>query len=228
MFYKFNLIIKRIFDLVSSVAAIILLTPVWIGTAVAIKKDSKGPIFFRQERRTKDGRVFMMLKFRSMVVGAEKGGAGLFNYKNDPRVTRVGRRLRDTSVDELPQFFNIVKGDMSLVGPRPCVTYELGDFDTLNKKYKKRFGMKAGLTGRAQVKGRNNITWDEKVSLDNEYVDRFRKLGIYEDILILAMSVVNVLKKDDIYERKVDETLQDAEAARLAEEEIIRVAHLPD
>mgnify|MGYP002509152430 CR=1 FL=1 len=85
-----------------------------------------------------------------MVVDAEKSGAGLFNYKDDPRVTKVGRFLRNSSIDELPQLFNIFKGDMSVVGPRPCVVYELGDFDTLNKRYKKRFEMKAGLTGLAQ------------------------------------------------------------------------------
>ena len=100
--------------------------------AIAIKLDSKGPIFFKQGRRTKDGKIFQMLKFRSMVVDAEKQGTGLFSYDHDPRVTKVGAFLRKTSIDEFPQFFNVLKGDISLVGPRPCVTYELGDFDTLN------------------------------------------------------------------------------------------------
>lgn len=144
---KISLGIKRAFDIVSSGILIVLLTPVWIGTSIAIKKDSEGPVFFKQGRRTKDGEVFQMYKFRSMVVNAEKMGAGLFNYENDPRVTKVGRKLRDSSLDELPQLFNIFKGDMSVVGPRPCVTYELGDFDTLNKKYKKRFQVKAGFNG---------------------------------------------------------------------------------
>lgn len=136
---RLNLYIKRIFDIISSFIAIILLLPVWIGVAIAIKKDSPGPVFFRQERRTKDGKIFQMLKFRSMVVNAENMGAGLFNYQNDSRVTKVGRKLRDTSVDEFPQLFNILFGSMSVVGPRPCVKYELGDFDTLNSKYKKDF-----------------------------------------------------------------------------------------
>ena len=123
-----------------------------------------------------------MYKFRSMIVDAEKMGAGLFNYKDDPRVTKVGKFLRKSSLDELPQLFNIFFGDMSVVGPRPCVTYELGDFETLNKKYKKRFQVKAGLTGLAQVKGRNDISWDEKVTYDNQYVDGFKKYGIrYKD-----------------------------------------------
>ena len=137
--YKVNLFFKRTFDILSSSLLALILTPLWLVVAIWIKIDSKGSVFFKQQRRTKDGRVFNMLKFRSMVVDAEKMDAGLFNYENDPRVTRAGRFLRNSSIDELPQLFNIIKGDMSVVGPRPCVAYELGDFDTLNKKYKKRF-----------------------------------------------------------------------------------------
>ena len=226
--YKLNLAIKRAFDIVSSGILSLLLLPLWILAAVWIKADSKGPVFFRQKRRTKDGRVFDMLKFRSMVGDAEKMDAGLLNYENDPRVTRAGRFLRNTSIDELPQLFNILKGDMSVVGPRPCVTYELGDFDTLNKRYKKRFQMKAGLTGLAQVKGRNDIKWDEKVGYDNEYIDTFKQAGILIDLKILFWSVLKVFKKENIYENKADESMTDAEAARHEEEEIIRIAHLPD
>ena len=223
-----NLGIKRAFDVVSSGILIILLIPVWIGVAIAIKKDSKGPILFKQGRRTKNGKVFQMYKFRSMVVNAEKMGAGLFNYENDPRVTKVGRKLRDSSLDELPQLFNIFKGDMSVVGPRPCVTYELGDFDTLNKKYKKRFQVKAGLTGLAQIKGRNDISWDEKVTYDNEYVDMFNKYGILADIKIGIESVFKAFRHEKIYENKVDESMSGEEAAKAEEAEIIRLAHLLD
>ena len=169
-----------------------------------------------------------MYKFRSMVVNAEKMGAGLFNYENDPRVTKVGRMLRDSSLDELPQLFNIFKGDMSVVGPRPCVTYELGDFETLNKKYRKRFEVKAGLTGWAQIKGRNDISWDKKVTYDNEYVDLFRKYGFLIDIKVGLMSLFKAFKKEKIYENKVDESLNDEEAAKAEEAEIIRLAHLAD
>lgn len=226
--YKVNQLIKRLFDIVSSMLAIILLIPLWIGVSVAIKKDSKGPILFRQRRRTKDGREFQMYKFRSMMMGAEKMEAGLFNYKDDPRVTRVGRKLRDTSVDELPQLFNILKGEMSVVGPRPPVIYELGDFDTLNQRYKKRFQVKAGMTGMAQVKGRNNLIWDEKVNYDNQYIDLFDKYGVIVDFVILIETIFNVLHKENIYENKTDELLDNAEAASLEEEEIIRLAHLPE
>lgn len=225
---KINLAIKRTFDIVSSGTAIVILTPLWIGVSRAIKKDSEGPVFFKQGRRTQDGKVFQMLKFRSMVVNAEKMGAGLFNYENDPRVTKVGRKLRDSSIDELPQLFNIFFGDMSVVGPRPCVTYELGDFETLNNRYKKRFQVKAGLTGLAQVKGRNDISWDEKVGYDNEYVDAFEKYGVLVDVKILCESVFKVFKKENIYENKINDNMNDEEAAKAEEEEIIRIAHLPD
>ncbi len=225
---QMHLFLKRTFDIISSGIAIVILLPIWLIIAVAIKIDSEGPIFFKQGRRTKDGRIFSMYKFRSMVVNAEKMGTGLFNYENDPRVTRVGRFLRNSSLDELPQLFNIFKGDMSVVGPRPCVTYELGDFDTLNKRYKKRFQVKAGLTGLAQVKGRNDISWDDKVTYDNQYVDQFQKNGVWADIKILFESIFKVLKKDSIYEVKTDTSMDDEEAAKLAEEEIIRIAHLPD
>lgn len=226
--YRVNLFLKRAFDIVSSGLLALVLTPLWIVIAIWIKLDSKGPVLFRQQRRTKDGRVFNMLKFRSMVVDAEKMDAGLFNYENDPRVTRVGRFLRNSSIDELPQLFNIIKGDMSVVGPRPCVTYELGDFETLNRRYKKRFEVKAGLTGLAQVKGRNDISWDEKVGIDNQYVDEFRRIGVFEDIRILFWSVIKVFKKENIYENKADESMSDSEAAKYEEDEIIRIAHLPD
>ena len=220
--------IKRTFDIVSSGLLIVLLIPLWIVIAIAIKRDSDGPIFFKQGRRTKDGRVFQMLKFRSMVVNAEKMGTGLFNYKNDPRVTKVGRKLRDSSLDELPQLFNIFMGDMSVIGPRPCVTYELGDFETLNKRYKKRFEVKAGLTGLAQIKGRNDISWDQKVTYDNEYVDLFNKYGFLIDMRIGLESVIKAFKHEKIYENKADKSMNDEEAAKAEEAEIIRLAHLPD
>ncbi|MDC7286904.1 sugar transferase [Blautia schinkii] len=224
----FSLGIKRAFDIMSSGILIVILTPLWIGVSIAIKRDSEGPVFFKQGRRTKDGRVFQMFKFRSMVVNAEKMGAGLFNYENDPRVTKVGRKLRDNSLDELPQLFNIFMGDMSVVGPRPCVAYELGDFYTLNKKYKKRFQVKAGLTGLAQIKGRNDISWDEKVMYDNEYVDMFNKYGFLADIKIGIESIFKAFKHEKIYENKIDDSLNDEEAAKAEEAEIIRLAHLPD
>lgn len=220
--------IKRGFDFCASLVGCVVLIPVWAGVAIAIKYDSKGPVFFKQERRTKDGRVFKMLKFRSMVTDAENMGTGLFSYDNDPRITKVGKFLRKTSIDELPQLINVLKGDISLVGPRPCVKYELGDFETLNKKFKKRFQVKGGITGLAQAKGRNENSWEEKVTLDNEYIDRFQKEGFWLDLKILWWTVEGVFKSKNINESKIDDNLSDEEAAELSDEEVKRIAHLPD
>lgn len=228
MWYLLNRCLKRLFDAILSATLLIALIPVWLIIAVAIKCDSKGPVLFAQERRTKDGRIFKMYKFRSMVINAESMGAGLFNYKDDPRVTKVGRFLRNTSLDELPQLWNVVKGDLALVGPRPPVSYELGEFETLNKKYKKRFGVRGGITGLAQIKGRNENSWDEKVTYDNLYIDQFKREGVWLDVKILVGTAVKVFKKQDIYEEKADVSMNDAEAAQYAEAEIIRIAHLPD
>lgn len=225
---QLNLFVKRLFDIVSSLLAIVLLLPLWIIVGIAIKMDSEGPILFKQGRRTKDGRVFKMWKYRSMVVNAENIGSGLFSYDNDPRITKVGRFLRETSLDELPQLFNVLMGDLSIVGPRPCVTYELGDFDTLNNKYKKRFQVVGGITGLAQCKGRNENSWDEKVTLDNEYIDRFEHEGVMLDAKILWWTIAKVFKKQNINEEKMAEDMTDEESAAMAEEEIIRIAHMPD
>lgn len=223
-----NYLLKRIFDVFCSILGLIILSPLFLIIAVIIKIDSKGTVLFSQDRRTKDGKIFKMYKFRTMCVDAEKKGTGLFNYENDPRVTRVGSVLRNTSLDELPQLVNVIRGDLSLVGPRPCVTYELGDFETLNKKYKKRFEMKAGITGLAQVKGRNEISWDEKVIYDNQYIELFQKQGIWIDLKILIGTVVKVFRRKNIYETKEDKAIDDVIAAQLAEQDIIRIAHLPD
>lgn len=228
MWLNFNLYIKRLFDVCSSAVAIVVLLPVWIIVGIWIKCDSEGSILFKQSRRTKNGRMFKMWKFRSMVVNAENMGSGLFSYDNDPRITKSGAFIRKTSIDELPQLFNVLMGDISMVGPRPCVTYELGDFDTLNKKYKKRFQMKGGITGLAQCKGRNENSWDEKVMLDNEYIDRFKKEGFWLDVKIICWTVAKVFMSENINEEKMDEGLSDEESAKMAEEEIIRIAHMPD
>lgn len=226
--YSMNNFLKRCMDIIGSGIGMILLSPLFFIIALAIKLNSPGPVFFKQNRRTKDGRIFPMYKFRSMVVNAEKMGTGLFNYKDDPRVTRVGRFLRNTSLDELPQLINVWKGDLSLVGPRPCVTYELGDFNTLNKKYRKRFNVKGGITGLAQVKGRNQNSWEEKVMYDNLYIDLFQKEGIWLDFKILFETVAQVFQNKDIYEEKIESGLDDETAAKIAEKEVIRLAHLKD
>ena len=227
MWLQFNLFIKRLFDFCSSAFAIVVLLPVWVIVGIWIRMDSKGPILFKQGRRTKDGRIFKMWKYRSMIVNAENIGSGLFSYDNDPRITKAGAFIRKTSIDELPQLFNVLVGDISVVGPRPCVTYELGDFDTLNKKYKKRFQMKGGITGLAQCNGRNENSWDEKVTFDNEYIDRFKKEGFWLNIKIIWWTVAKVFQSANINEEQ-RKGMSAEESAALDDEEVKRIAHLPD
>lgn len=222
-----NKVIKRFFDIIFSLVGLIISSPLFLMLAIAVKTTSKGTVIFKQERLGKNGNPFFMYKFRSMVENAEHMGTGLFNYENDPRVTAIGRFMRDTSLDELPQLVNVLKGDMSFVGPRPAVTYELGDYATLNKRYKKRFTVTPGITGLAQVCGRNNISWDDKVNYDNEYIDSFKKQGVILDIYILFKTVVNVFCSKDIYEIPVDD-VDYMTSAEEEEKEIIRRAHAPE
>lgn len=221
--------LKRCMDLLLSIIAVIILSPIFIVIAAAIKIDSKGPALFKQDRLTKDGRVFTMYKFRTMIENAEQMGTGLFNYTDDFRVTKLGKVLRKSSLDELPQLFNIIKGDMSIVGPRPPVSYELGNYEDLNDEYKRRFTVLPGLTGLAQITGRNELPWDEKVKLDNRYIELFNKYGILIDIKIIFLTIINVFKMKDIYELK-DETaatadISDEELAARAAEAVIAKAH---
>lgn len=220
--------IKRFFDIFLSLVAIIILSPVMLIITVAIKLDSEGPALFKQERLTKNGRVFIMYKFRTMIENAEHMGTGLFNYANDFRVTRVGKFLRKSSLDELPQLFNIIKGDMSLVGPRPPVSYELGKYEDLSEEYKRRFTVLPGITGLAQVSGRNELSWDEKVKYDNKYIDLFYKYGVLIDIKIILLTIINVFKMKDIYEVKEEGTegLPDEEIAKKEAEKVIAKARL--
>jgi lipopolysaccharide/colanic/teichoic acid biosynthesis glycosyltransferase len=160
-----------------------------------------------------------------MIQNAEAQGTGLFNYEGDPRVTKCGRFLRDHSLDELPQLINILKGDMTIVGPRPCVVYELGDYDTLNSRFKKRFEVKAGLTGYAQVQGRNELEWDVKVDFDNKYIDLYRKWGVILDLYIIMKTFVDVFRHKDIYENKIEENISNQLSAELAQARVIEMAH---
>ena len=228
MWTAINNILKRFGDILLSLLALVVLSPVMLVCAIWVKLDSNGPVIFRQDRLTKNGKVFKMMKFRSMVQDAEKQGTGLFNYEGDPRVTRSGRFLRDHSLDELPQLINILKGDMSIVGPRPCVVYELGDYATLNKRYKKRFEVIAGLTGYAQIQGRNELDWDVKVDFDNQYIDLYKKWGVALDVYIILKTVLNVFHHTDIYEKKIDENISNNLSAELAQNRVVELAHQPD
>lgn len=200
MLKKFHIISKRIFDLVFSIIGILVLLPMLILIAVLIKLDSKGPVLFIQSRLGLNGQVFKILKFRSMIVNAEFTGTGIFNYNNDPRETRVGKILRNYSLDELPQIFNIFIGNMSFVGPRPPVTYELGNYDDFTPDLKFRFLLKPGITGYSQINGRNELNWNQKIIFDNEYIKDFYKWGIILDIKVILITIYKVVKNEGSHE----------------------------
>lgn len=225
--YKLNLAIKRCFDVAASFMLLVLLLPLFLLVIAAIKLDSRGPAIFKQERRTKDGKIFQMFKFRSMYADAVNTGP-VFCFENDPRETRVGRFIRKTSIDELPQFINILKGEMSIVGPRPCLPNDLGDFGTLNKRYKKRFEVNGGLTGLAQIKGRNTISWHDKIGYDNEYVDEFRRIGLLLDLKIIFLTIIQMFTYNGVYYIKRDDKMNCIEEAEMLEKEVVREAHMPD
>lgn len=204
---KINLCIKRCIDFVGSLIGIIILSPVFLVIAIMIETSSEGPVFFKQERLGKDGKVFKIIKFRTMIVNAEHIGDGLrVREGDDPRITKIGRVLRKTSLDELPQLLNVLNGSMSLVGPRPPATYHpYAGYKAYPDWAKKRFQMRPGITGLAQATVRNSASWDERIRIDNQYVDRF---NIWLDIKILCMTVMRVVKSEDIYasgETKKDE-----------------------
>lgn len=195
---KLNLFIKRLIDFFGSLIGSIIISPILIIFALLIKLTSKGPVFFKQERLGKDGKTFKILKFRTMVVNAEKIGDGLsVKSENDNRITRIGRLLRATSLDELPQLFNVILGQMSLVGPRPPVTYFPYDgYNNYPEWAKKRFTMRPGVTGLTQVTVRNSVSWDERIKVDNEYIDSF---NVWFDIKLLFRTLGRIFKSQNIY-----------------------------
>ncbi len=194
-------ILKRTFDLVIALAILALLWPLLLLIGALIKLESQGPVLFIQDRIGKGGAVFRMYKFRTMVVNAEHTGTGLCSYHDDPRVTGVGKYLRAASLDEIPQLYNVIMGSMSIVGPRPAVSYELGDYATLTDHMKVRFTVNPGITGLAQVSGRNGLDWSQKIALDNLYVERFARLGIVEDIVITIRTVWVMLLMRNVVEQ---------------------------
>jgi exopolysaccharide biosynthesis polyprenyl glycosylphosphotransferase len=188
---------KRALDFAIALLSVIVLSPVLLLIAIAIKLDSKGPVFFKQERLGKGTRRFTMVKFRSMYVdGDERIGelaalneatGPLFKMRSDPRITRAGRILRRTSLDELPQLFNVLAGTMSIVGPRPPLPRELTGFDDIQRA---RLRVLPGLTGLWQVSGRSNLPFEEMVRLDLEYIEN---RSIVMDLRIIAMTVPSVV-----------------------------------
>ncbi|WP_284248996.1 sugar transferase [Litorihabitans aurantiacus] len=196
-------VLKRLLDIALSLTAVVVLSPVLLAIALAIRLEDRGPAFFRQVRVGANGAPFTMLKFRSMRVDAEKvlaelqaqdEGAGLlFKMKDDPRVTRVGRVLRKLSLDELPQFLNVLGGSMSVVGPRPPLPSEVAAYEG---DVSRRLLIKPGITGLWQVSGRSDLSWEESVRLDLAYVENWSITG---DLALIARTVVTVLRREGAY-----------------------------
>lgn len=189
MIYKY---IKRLLDVILSVIGLIILSPILLITAIAIKLESKGPVIFQQDRLGLNGQAFKIYKFRSMCVGAEKDG--VYETKGDMRVTKVGRIIRKTSIDELPQFVNIIKGDMSIIGPRPTLTYHPWPIEKYTDEQRKRFNVRPGVTGWAQINGRKDVPWDKRIEYDVWYVDN---LSFGLDFKIFFKTVIKVLTMQD-------------------------------
>lgn len=196
-------LIKRGMDILLSAAALIVLSPVFLVTAVAIKLEDRGPVFFVQSRAGKDMQPFAMYKFRSMYVNADEklqemmkdneqtGHA--FKIKNDPRITRTGRFIRRFSIDELPQLINVIKGDMSIVGPRPILTFQM---EACSQYERQRLVVQPGLTCYWQIGGRANVTWQEWVELDLDYIE---DMSLWTDLKMIVKTVPAVVRGDGAY-----------------------------
>lgn len=202
----FNNVITRFLDILLSVVFIIVTFPVFALLCLFVKLDSKGPVLFKQNRIGHNGKVFKIMKFRTMMIDSEqrlRNDPILYqkyvenNYKldpsEDPRITKLGKFLRETSLDEIPQFFNVLKGDMSIVGPRPVLNVELAEY---GDKVNKFLSVKPGVTGYWQVSGRSNVGYPERVDLELYYVD---KKSVFFDIVIICKTFVSVLKKNGAY-----------------------------
>lgn len=186
--------VKRFLDVTASFLGLVLLFPLLLAVSILIKIDSRGPVIFRQKRIGRNGNVFEIYKFRSMCVGAEKTGSGVYSGKGDARVTRIGKILRATSIDELPQLLNILKGEMSFVGPRPPLTYHPWKYEEYTDFQKRMFEVRPGITGWAQVNGRKDVEWHKRIELNVWYVDH---MSLLLDIKIMFMTAFKVLTNAD-------------------------------
>ena len=186
--------VKRIIDIVIAVPVLVVAVIPMIIIALVIKIDSQGPVLFKQDRLGKDGKVFKMLKFRSMCVGAEKTGSGVYSGKGDTRVTRTGKFIRATSLDELPQLINVLRGDMSLLGPRPPLTYHPWPIEMYTEEQRHMFDVRPGFSGWAQVHGRKDVEWHHRIELNVWYV---RHVRFSLDVKIFFMTIFKVLTNAD-------------------------------
>ena len=192
-------LLKRLFDLLISLPVIVILLPVFAVIIIVIKISSRGPAVFRQERAGKNGKPFIFYKFRTMRTDVDPFGPSP-KSGDDQRLTRVGKFLREYSLDELPQLFNILKGDMSIVGPRPLYVSQMDEWD---QRQKKRLLVKPGLTGLAQISGRGELTKEEKLELDARYAEA---AGFWLDMKIILTTIAQVFGRKNIYEKKYSKT----------------------
>ncbi len=186
--------LKRVFDILIAFLGIIIGFIPMIIIAVAIKIDSKGPVIFKQKRIGYKGKVFEIWKFRTMCVNAENSGTGVYSFDGDVRVTRVGKLLRKTSLDEIMQFFNILRGDMSFIGFRPPLTYHPWPIEKYTDEQLRMFEVRPGITGWAQVNGRKAVEWNRRIELNIWYIDN---LSIWLDLKILWLTVWKVFSNAD-------------------------------
>lgn len=193
---------KRICDFIFALMILTMLSPILTIISILIKMDSKGPVIFKQSRLGKHGTTFKVWKFRTMCDNAEKMGIGLSTAKNDPRITRIGKILRKTSIDELPQLFNIIQGKMSFIGPRPAPISHLEKYSKLDLK---RLEILPGITGWAQVNGRNKLTWPERIEKDIWYVEN---LSFLLDIIIILKTIKVVLSSEGVYSGRNDSKIK--------------------
>lgn len=185
--YKY---LKRISDFfIAFFALVILLVPMLI-VALLIKIESKGPIIFKQDRLGLHGKTFKIWKFRSMCIGAEQQGSGVYSFKGDTRITKVGKIIRATSIDELPQLVNILKGEMALIGPRPALTYHPWPYNQYTEHQRIMFDVLPGVTGWAQIKGRKEVPWPERIELNVWYA---QNMSFVLDFKIFFMTIFKVV-----------------------------------
>src|SRR6056297_2404638 len=192
------ILFKNILDFIFALILILIISPILLILSILIKMDDGGKVFFLQERVGKNRKVFKIIKFRTMVENATKMKGGYSVYANDPRITKVGHFLRKTSLDELPQLFNVLKGDMSFIGPRPPLTFFPKDYHHYETWVLERFKMRPGITGLAQVNGRNDIDWYERFKYDVEYV---KDWSIQADLKILFGTLKTIVSKNGIYSK---------------------------
>ncbi len=185
---------KRAFGILFSLLGLIVTSPIMLIVAILIKIESPGPVIFKQQRIGKDGKVFEIYKFRSMCQNAEKTGSGVYSDKNDSRVTKVGKFIRATSIDEIPQFLNVLKGDMAFIGPRPPLTYHPWPYEQYTEHQKKMFDVRPGLTGWAQVHGRKQVEWNKRIELNVWYVEN---VSFLLDLKIIFSTLLKLIKDDE-------------------------------